>query len=200
MPSKYTRSTSRWRTMRSTGSTLRRGVRDSSNCSAWYEESIEREPEHGACGDQCDERAVQAAQVGPCRQRVAERQHKRDEACVVQASPASLPDPAPGAERGCERKAEPGGDHPGRNCAYSPGRCEGNEQRRKTEVECRVEEQRRPVQRDHRQSRPGECPVQSEQRLLTTGAEQPGAHREAEPDGQGKECERDEACRTRDVP
>jgi hypothetical protein len=56
------------------------------------------------------------------------------------------------------------------------------------------------MQADHREPRPGERPVDAEQGLLPLRTEQARAHREAEPDRQRQEPERDEAGSPRNEP
>ena len=56
------------------------------------------------------------------------------------------------------------------------------------------------METDHREARPGERAVQPEQRLRPFRPEQASAHRQAEPDRQRQQSERDQTGRARDEP
>ena len=80
------------------------------------------------------------------------------------------------------------------------GAANGTSAASSAEVQDRVEQHRDHVQAEHREPDPDERPVQAEQRLLPLRPEQPGAHRESEPDREGQQPERDETGGARDEP
>ena len=80
------------------------------------------------------------------------------------------------------------------------GASAGHEHADEPEAHHRVERERRPVQRDHREAGPHERLVPAEQHLAATTAEQPRAERETERDRDREQREGDEAGRARDEP